>query len=117
MTLKSLALQTLYINGCILLYGLATTLAGCIGLAGHILSKKIWHLALGKRIVPYRDLIDMMKSLSILVCGSANVLVSVGLLFLHLAGGLPHEYDMVVVQVGIALVRSALFFFGELLRC
>ena len=102
--MRDVVTRVFYINGYILLYAASTVFAGGVGLAGFWVANKILERTMGKRIVPWRNYIEFTRGLCVLVCATMFLIVAVGLLFMHLVGGLPHEYDVIAVQVAIAAV-------------
>lgn len=99
--------KTFYISGYTLLYLVAMCAAAGMGRLAAYIAEKITALFIGERMKMYRDCIQVSQDLCVLICATGYLIVAVGLLFMHLVGGLPHEYDMLAVQIGIA-------FFGEL---
>lgn len=99
--------KTFYISGYTLLYLIAMSAAAGLGRLAAYVAEKIVSLFIGERMKMYRDIVQVSQDLCVLICATGYLIVAVGLLFMHLVGGLPHEYDMLAVQIGIA-------FFGEL---
>lgn len=101
--------KSFFISGYTLFYLIAMFAAGTMGrFSGYIAEKWIMQRFIPKKLTLYRDAVQVMKEVCILICSTGYLIVALGLLFMHLVGGLPHEYDMLAAQIGIA-------FFGELI--
>ncbi len=109
MTLREVVALTFYINGYIVLYVAATVFASFIGYAAALIDKNILQRILGARLIPHRDELEFARGVCVLTCGTGFLIVAVGLLFMHLVGGLPHEYDELAAQVGIAVFGVLVF--------
>lgn len=98
------------ICGYILLYLFAAIVAGGIGrITAYIAEKWILEKFFKSHVKPYRDWIEVSRPRCILTCVTGFLIVAVGLLFMHLVGLLPHEYDEVAVQVVVAFFGLAVF--------
>lgn len=100
-------IKVFQICGYILLYAFA---AGLLGRFAALIAEKCILAKLFKdKLKPYMDWVEISRSICILLCGTAFLIVSIGLLFLHLIGLLPPEYDEVAVQVVVAFFGLLVF--------
>lgn len=102
--------KTFDISAYTLLYVLGTFVAGVIGrLGAYVGTRWIFELFIPHRVKANRVHVEGVKEICILICGMGYLVVAVGLLFMHLAGGLPHEYDELAAQIGVALFGEIVF--------
>ena len=102
--------KTFFISGYTLFYLIALFAAGAIGRAGaYVAEKWILERFISDRIKANRDYVEVSTELCVLLCSTGFLIVAVGLLFMHLVGGLPHEYDELAVQIGIAFFGLIVF--------
>jgi hypothetical protein len=102
--------KTFYISGYTLLYLIATFAAAGVGQASAFIAEKwILELLFAERLKANRDHVEVSRQLWVLICSVGFLIVAVGLLFMHLVGGLPHEHDELAVQIGIALFGLIVF--------
>lgn len=110
MPLVQTLLITLKTSSQLLFYALTTLLAGAIGHTIFHLLQNLLTFALGSRVLrPYRELVDFVCVLCVLVCSTAFLIVAVGPLFLNLAGVLSEEYEGLLAQVGTAVLGVTIF--------
>jgi hypothetical protein len=102
--------KTFYISGYTLFYLIAMFAAGGIGRAGaYVAEKWILDRFISDRLKANRDYVEVSTELCVLLCSTGFLIVAVGLLFMHLVGALPPEYDELAVQVGIAFFGLIVF--------
>jgi hypothetical protein len=89
---------------------IATFAAAGVGQASaYIAEKWILELFIAEHLKANGDHVEVSRHLWVLTCSVGFLIVALGLLFMHLAGGLPHEYDEFAVQIGIALFGLIVF--------
>ena len=102
--------KTFYVSGYTLLYLVAMFAAGGVGrIAAFVAEKWILKRFMRKQLEANRNFVEVSRELCVLTCSTGFLIVAVGLLFMHLANGLPHEYDELAVQVAIAFFGLLVF--------
>ena len=110
MALVNILCKPLEVVGYLMLYIIAILVAGLIGWAtAHVAEKWILKKFLGARLKAYRDLVEGWRGLCVLTCGTGFLIVALGLLFMHLAGGLGDDYGEIVGMMGIAFFGLVVF--------
>lgn len=102
--------KTFYISGYTLFYLIAMLFAGAIGRAGaYVAEKWILERFISDQLRANHVYVEVSTQLCVLLCSTGYLIVAVGLLFMHLCGALPHEYDELTIQLGIAFFGLIVF--------
>ncbi|KAK3715377.1 hypothetical protein LTR37_007105 [Vermiconidia calcicola] len=99
----AVVVKTFSVTGYLLLYAFAMSISGGMGY-GSVKIAETWILEelFGDRLEGCRDYFKFTRGICMLGCGTGFLIVAVGLLVMHMVGGLAEEYDQVAVQVLIA---------------